>query len=342
MFVDILAHNSEWKKFFLNCHNASIFHHPEWANLLERSYGYKLFWIVTREKAGNVTAGLPAMEISSPLSGRRWVSLPFTDYSAPLYTNLEDLLLILRYLINIREKQNLNSIEIRFPIPQIDGILQYDLFVFHTLKLNADPDVIFKKFRKKGVRYEIKKAKREGVEVKLCSSKKEFEIFCDLQLKTRRKLGVPVQPRKFFELFWDYLIEADMGFVLIAYKEAIPLASSVFLKYKSTVTYKYSASDPKFLKLSPNNAILWEAIKWACLNGYEVFNFGKTKLTNIGLRNFKNGWGTVEEPLPYSFIGSSPSFSSNEMLLKIAGVVIRHSPAIACRGIGKVFYKYFG
>jgi len=210
------------------------------------------------------------------------------------------------------------------------------------LKVNADIDIVFKKFRKKGVRYEIKKAEREGVEVEWCSSKKEFEIFYELQLKTRKRLGVPVQPKRFFALLWDHLILNNFGFILLAYKSAVPLAAAVFLKYKSTIIYKYSASDPDYLKLSPNNAILWEAIKWACLNGYKVFSFGKTLVSNTGLRNFKKGWGTAEEPLPYSFIASSPPFLENKLLHLVAGLVIQHSPSFVCRGIGEAFYKYFG
>ncbi|HEY9325312.1 MAG TPA: hypothetical protein VIS26_01965, partial [Candidatus Limnocylindria bacterium] len=57
------------------------------------------------------------------------------------------------------------------------------------------------------------------------------------------------------------------------------------------------------------------------------------------LRSFKVGWGTREEPLPYSWIGRAPSASSHR-LERAIGPVIRNSSPWVCRAIGEVFYKY--
>jgi len=343
MKIEIIdpSKDCRWSEFVKEHPNGVVFHTPAWIKLLSETYGYRPLAYTFMDSTGIIHRGIPFLEISSPLIGKRWVSLPFTDYCPPLYTKSEELQAILEYLINIRKAQKLKNIEIRFPIHN-KGIFWDNSFVLHILRLDKNPEVVFKGFRKKGVQYEIKKAQRDGVEVRTCASKKEFEIFYDLQLMTRKRLGVPIQPKRFFELLWDRLIEKDFGFVLIAYKNAVPLSGAVFLKYKSTVSYKYSASDPNYLRLSPNNAVLWRAIEWACINGYEVFDFGKTRVANVGLRNFKRGWGTVEQSLPYSFIASSPASSGSGLFHRLAGTVIRHSPSFVCRGIGEALYKHFG
>src|SRR3990170_7853482 len=79
--------DDEWSEFIQSQPTAVIFHHPAWANLISECYGYCSFVVVERNESGEITAGMPIIEISSPLTGRRWISLPFTDYFSPLSTN---------------------------------------------------------------------------------------------------------------------------------------------------------------------------------------------------------------------------------------------------------------
>jgi hypothetical protein len=77
--------------------------------------------------------------------------------------------------------------------------------------------------------------------------------------------------------------------------------------------------------------------------GYKLFDFGKSDLSNTGLRSFKDGWAAVEKPLYYSYY---PSFKSNEHSFnflkdKIVAPLIKSSPDYVCKLIGEIAYKYF-
>jgi hypothetical protein len=85
---------------------------------------------------------------------------------------------------------------------------------------------------------------------------------------------------------------------------------------------------------------LWTAIKWGCENGYHTFDFGRTDLSDEGLRAFKNGWGTREEPLVYSVITDRPPQPSSGRLKRSMAAVIQRSPTWVCRLIGELFYQY--
>lgn len=330
-----------WEEFLGTQQKATIFHHPYWIEVLGECYGYRPFVLVARQASGEIVAGLPLMEVSKPLAGKRWVSLPFTDYCPPLYTNSEDLQAILGYLIDARKERRLKRIEIRFPVPSANGISQDNSFVLHTLNLSSDLDTLFKSFSKKFRQYP-RKAEREGLYLEACDSIKDIEMFYGLHLKTRKKLGVPIQPKKFFDLLREHLMDKELGKVFLAFYKGKPISASVILTYKKHAMIKYSASDPVYLHLRPHYFIFWKSIEWAAENGFQEIDFGKTEVDNLGLRKFKDGWGAVEEPLPYSFIASSPPSSGNGLLQRIAGTVIRHSPSFVCRGIGEAFYKYFG
>src|SRR5262245_35109977 len=62
---------------------ASVFHGQAWARALHACYGFAPRYLVG-EGEGGASSILPLMEVSSWLTGRRGVSLPFTDECAPL------------------------------------------------------------------------------------------------------------------------------------------------------------------------------------------------------------------------------------------------------------------
>ena len=208
----------------------------------------------------------------------------------------------------------------------------------------------FNKSHKKNIRRAI----REDLQVRFDRSKNAIDKFYAIHTANRKRLGVPVQPRRFFDLFWEQMIRRDLGFVVLAYSAAKPISGGVFLKYGSVLTAKYSGSNPDYLAVRPMNLVFWRAIEWACVNGYKTFDFGKSKLSNVGLRRFKDGWGAVETPLAYSTIqpegitGLAKSDSSSLLdrahsVLEVAAQkTIQKSPAFVCRAAGELLYRYFG
>jgi len=331
--------DARWIDFVLGHAQATAFHHPAWAQLLAECYGYRAFALALKDDSGQIVAGLPVMEVQGPLGGRRWVSLPFTDCCPPLLKDSADLPALTAALIRQRE-DGIKTLEVRSPLPQEQQVYFHSDAVMHTLGLSPDPNAVFRKFKKTRVQQCIVKSERGGVTVRHGESLKGMQVFYSLQLRARRRLGTPVQPRRYFELLWQRLIEPELGFLLLAYKDRIPIAGALFLAWNGTVIYKHSASDPAYWHLRPNNLLLWTAIKWGCENGYHTFDFGRTDLDDEGLRNFKNGWGTQEEPLVYSVIADRPPRPSVGRVSRWMRAVIRRSPPVVCRVLGELFYKY--
>jgi lipid II:glycine glycyltransferase (peptidoglycan interpeptide bridge formation enzyme) len=163
-----------------------------------------------------------------------------------------------------------------------------------------------------------------------------------MQLATRRRKGLPVQPRKFFELLQEYVLAKGLGFVLLAYKDQECLAGGLFLHWQRTLTYKYAASSGEEQQYRPNNLLTWTAIRWGCENGYQLFDLGRTELDNAGLRRFKKGWGALEESLTYSTMSSRPLKQSTRKLEQLLHSVIQHSPPWVCRISGELLYRHVG
>jgi len=339
LFLDL--DDARWRALTATDPQAHVFHQPTWAKLLAECYGYRPFVIGVRSADNSIGAGLPAMEIGSLLTGRRWTSLPFTDHCAPLHYGAESLGCLADGLVHLSREQSTPRIELRCELPSQPGIRFYSHQVLHMLPLCRDSDSVASRFHSTH-RRNIKVAQKRGVHIERGEKREHLKAFYRLHLRTRRRQGIPIQPWRFFDLLGSSLIEKGLGFVLLAYKDDECLAAAVFLHWQRTLTYKYGASAEKGLDLRPNNLLFWTAILWGCDNGYTRFDMGRTDLDNTGLRAFKTGWGADEMPLTYSVIGSAPPALGPGRPTRIARTVIRNSPGWVCRVAGELLYKHFG
>jgi hypothetical protein len=137
------------------------------------------------------------------------------------------------------------------------------------------------------------------VTVERATSREALLGFFTLHCRTRRRHGLPPQPWKFFESIHREIILPGNGFVFTAVKDSRPIAATLFLLWEDKVLYKFSASDPALQNLRANNLVIWEAIRFFASQGARSLHFGRTDLSNPGLRRFKLGWGSKEENLQY-------------------------------------------
>jgi CelD/BcsL family acetyltransferase involved in cellulose biosynthesis len=331
-----------WWRLFERDPHAIPFHHPIWTRTLADCYGFPAFGLALADHEGSLLAGIPVVETGGRLRGRRWISLPFTDACPPLMADRNDLRARLeKELDAARLDAGIDSVEVR-AAPAHEGALGLSSGFQHLLQLDPDPDTVFRGFTRE-VRKAIRRAERSEVKVTRAQGETDLtRTFYALHAKTRHRLGVPVQPRRYFTLLWQRIVEPGLGFVLVARAAGRPLAAGVFLAWNRTVIAKYTASDDAAWSMRPNNAIFWHAIKWACENGYSTWDFGRTAAADEGLRTFKRRWGAEELPLTYNVIGrkKTAEWSGAERAARLARPLIRHAPLFICRGIGRAFYRY--
>jgi CelD/BcsL family acetyltransferase involved in cellulose biosynthesis len=327
-----------WSAFVRRCSDASPFHHPVWAGLLAECYGYRPLVLAVTDHTGQIVAGAPVLDVRKPFAGRRWVSLPFTD-SCPLL--IQDQVADDRVNLLIKEvrSKRLEAFELRAGLQEQAHVYTYTPAFHHTLTLSSNPAEVYAKFSKMHQR-NIRKAERLGVTVKRGCSAFDVQTFYRLHLMTRRRLGVPIQPRRFFRLLARRLMATGLGFILVAYVNQTPVAAAVFLAWNGVLVYKYGASDPRYWEYRPNNLLFWSAIRWGCEHGYHTFDMGRTDLDDQGLRRFKNGWGANEALLTYSIIAETPNKSSSGRLEQAISNVIRRSPPWVCQAVGELVYRY--
>lgn len=338
LFID--PTDERWINLISTNPHANIFHHPAWSELMAKSYGYRPFIFGVGDGEGNLGAALPMMEVKSPLRGRRWVSLPFSDHCAPLYRERDYLDSLIEAVVAGYQGGEISQLELRWPFDGRSDFQNHSEFVLHTAELEADFEAMTRRIHSMH-RRNTRVAQKNDVQIVWGNSREHLDEFYQLHLQTRRRQGVPIQPTKFFDWLSSLLIEKGLGFVLLAYKDDACLAAAVFLHWGKTLTYKYGASSTEGLNLRPNNLIFWEAIRWGCENGYTAFDMGRTDLDNPGLQKFKARWGAEEIRLSYSALPNTPAQSKNDQLMPVMQTVIRNSPLWVCKASGEFLYRYF-
>lgn len=330
-----------WLDFIMSRPEAHIFHHPYWLQNLEDCYQYRTFIIVLEDDKQNITAGVPMAEVKSPLTGWRWVSLPFSDHCAPLAESDAHLDTFTDGLLKLVKEQQVPRVKLRWNYPARDEIKTTQKNVFHTGQFcKATEEEMLGQFRRK-IRYCIRTTIERDVQVKMGTTKDYLQQFYRLQTITRKRHGLPVQPWQYFENLGRNVLEKGLGGVLLAYAGDDCIAGEVFLHFQQTVTMKYGASgNINLTDLHPNHLLDWEVIKWGCTHGYKNFDAGRSAIDNEGLRQYKAKWGYIEQPLIYSYIGEQPKEEGKTM--DIIKAIIRRSPLWVCRLAGELLYRHIG
>ena len=126
-----------WDELLLKTPDSSFFHSSQWARVLHESYNYKpLYFSSINDNAFRTL--IPLMEVRSILTGKRGVSLPFTDYCEPIMTDNESFQASLNMIIEYGRKAGWKSIEMRTGNSFPRETSPFSYYCGHTLNLTMD------------------------------------------------------------------------------------------------------------------------------------------------------------------------------------------------------------
>jgi len=323
---------------------ASVFHTPDWLEALRRTYSYDPVAFTTSPPDHPLTNGIPFCGISSWLSGRRLVSLPFSDHCVPLAEGSEQLTGLLASLRDSLDRSRWNSVEIR-PADSYflgsEGFEQSNVFFLHKLDLRPQLDEIFRNLHRDCVQRKIHRATREKLTHEDGRSERLLTQFHCLSVMTRRRHGLPPQPLAWFRNLIMCL--GDKVRIRIASKDGRPIAGILTLDYKQTIVYKYGCSDDRFKQLGGIQMLLWKAIVDAKTDQRSELDMGRSDCDNDGLVTFKDRWGTTRTRLVYLRYPHMRFHSLRDATRdRISRRIFACMPDRLLSATGRALYKYMG
>jgi hypothetical protein len=331
----------DWDSLLGTNEHASFFHTSNWARVLYESYNYTPLYFCSIEN-GTLSALLPVMEVKSVLTGKRGVSLPFTDFCHPIATDQGQYQTIFDHILDYGKHAGWKYIELRNGANTLPNARPSLTYYTHTLELTPNEQDLLKSFRSSTKR-NIKKAEKEGVTVEIHKSFNSIKEFYRLNCITRKHHGLPPQPFYFFKKIYEHVISKKKGFVSVASYLNHVIACAVYFHFSDTAIYKYGASDRTYQHLRANNLVMWEAITSLARNGFRSLNLGRTEPQNTGLLQFKRGWHVKETTINYvRFNLLTNAFEKRSSIPASTHKIFSALPSPVLNLAGRLLYRHVG
>jgi hypothetical protein len=336
--------DARWDALLERHQHASIFHSRAWLEALYRTYGYVPTAYTKSPPAAELENAIVFCCVDSWLTGKRLVSLPFSDYCDPLTLQPASCQSFYGHVLERLKQRDWRYVEIRW----LHGVMgtnpsleSHKTYCFHQLDLTPDLEFLFRGFHKDSTQRKIKRAEREGLIVEQGRSQFHLDSFYELQLLTRRRHGLPPQPRQWFRNL-ACCVGEDLT-ILVAFRNRQPAAAILTLRFKDTLVYKYGCSDPQFHNLGAVQLLFWTAIRNAKRIGLRQFDLGRSDQEDFGLIRFKDRWGAKRSTI---IIGRYPAgvsrWGGDSWKLRLMRPVFRSAPDPVLAGFGGVLYKHLG
>lgn len=291
-------HDPDWDDLVVSHPDCGFFHSAAWAKVLVKTYAHRPFYLYFSRQFQAV-ALVPIMEIKSLFTGRRGVSLPFSDLCAPLIFDQSESARVIGKISELGRERRWRYFELRGGNEMLpECAVAAEKYFSHKLDLTVGLDELFARFQSP-VRRAIRKAENAGVTVEVSRAWEAMMDFYKLHIRTRRRHGLPPQPLSFFRNIHEEIVRRDLGFVVLARIGPKPIAAAVFFHSGEAALYKFGASDERLQELRGNNLVMWTGIKQLVEKGLRTMHFGRTSMGDEGLRRFKLSWGSVEGPIEY-------------------------------------------
>lgn len=350
-----------WTEFIERHPQASVFHTAPWLEALRRTYGYSAVALTGCAPGGQLRYGIPFCQIESWISGSRLVSLPFSDHCQPLVENGEEFETLLSHLSVCCNRSGYKYIEMR-PLeipdhetaelagrtyqtraglnPGASDICEIERYNYHQIDLRSNLETLFGSFHKSCIRRKIERAERERLEYEAGRSEALLAKFYHLLLLTRRRHGLPPQPRAWFENLIDGFGE-DLT-IRAACKNRQPVAGILTLRYKNTFVYKYGASDSTLHRMGGMPMLFWRAIQEEKARGAEELDMGRSDVNNPGLNQFKEHLGGVRRELVYFRMGGHQEAFVAARPRTAVRALFSRMPARLAQVAGRMLYRHSG
>jgi len=183
-----------------------------------------------------LAAILPVMEVNSPLTGRRGVSLPFTDECLCLCDDPLRGQELFGEAMDFGRKRGWRYLECRGPKNLSEKSSPSLSFYGHVLALGEREERIFGQFES-SVRRAIRKAENGKIKVEVSHSLESLLTYYSMHCKTRKKHGLPPQSPSFFRNIFEHVLSKGLGCIVVASHQNRPIAAAIFFHFDDKAIY---------------------------------------------------------------------------------------------------------
>ncbi|HEY0811949.1 MAG TPA: GNAT family N-acetyltransferase [Pseudonocardia sp.] len=280
--------------------DASLFTSPPWIAAVCGTYGFVPEARVALDPSGAAVGGLAWVHVDDA-RGSRLLSLPFCDRADPLVPDLPTWNAVSDAVMSGAVSSGAAPFTLRClndsPAVADERLRVVGEAAWHGTPIDTDLDELRGRFASQS-RRNLATAERSGVKVDVRDDLDAVRAMHRLHVRLRKaKYQLLAQPVAFFERIWSEFAAADGCVTLLARVDDEVIAAAVFLEWAGVLYYKFGASASEHLRVRPNDAIYWTAIRYAAERGLRLVDWGLSDRDQPGLVAYKRKWASVERSL---------------------------------------------
>jgi hypothetical protein len=318
-----------WDAYVMRHPDSTHCHLSGWKEVIEKTYGHKACYLIAERSCGtnnssnsinssNAVVGLlPLIHIKSLIFGNQLVSMPFLNYGGILADNEETEIALLSEAVKLGQKVKASTIELRHlkpltisvpptssdssnpmnpsnssnPSNPINCVTKTHK-VRMLLQLPESSDELFKSYNAK-LRSQIRRPQKEGMD-SIVGGAELLDDFYKVFTVNMRDLGSPVHSKNLFREILNHF-DQNVKIGIVNYKGQ-SVAAGMIIRFKNIIEIPWASTLKKYNQFSPNMLLYWSFLEYACKNGHQYFDFGRST-PGEGTHRFKEQWGAKPFPM---------------------------------------------
>lgn len=366
---DSARHRGEWDRLVTSSALGCVYQMAVWRDVIRSSYGHDAYYLLATESPpierryepaaseapgfvgdpGRAVGILPLIHMRHWLFGNSLVSLPYFDGGGILAAGVEAQSALVQKGLDLAQELGAGVLELR----QLHALVACGQEAAAgrraqgwrvamdaaagkarmVLDLPQSADLLMASFRAK-LRNQIHKPVKAGLKVQI-GGNELLDDFYRVFVENMRELGSPVHAKA---LMRNVLLRFPQAArIFVVYGDGTPVAASLAIGHKETLTNPWASSLRRYSKDAPNMLLYWAMLEFACQHGYRSFDFGRSTIGE-GTYRFKEQWGAVPQPLRWVRF-ERQSASRGDRLTRgqgrgTAAACWSHLPLLATRVLG--------
>jgi len=322
-----------WARYVEQAPGASLFHHPDWCDVVARVFGHRpLHLLATR---GRQTVGvLPLMEVNSLIGGRLHISVPYGTYGGLLADDDEVVDALATQAVRVAHERRARVLDLRSAVACVPGFESVSGYVGFARPLPQHPNDV-PAFLPKRARAAARHARdQDGVsiqhDVRLAPT--VWRLYC----RSMRRLGSINYPYRFFAELLARL--GEWAWVSVAWRGVQPVAGTISFVFRDTIMPYILGADERIRCDGAANLLYLSVMERAVRSGLRFFDYGRSRADNTGAVGFKKNQGFEPRPLGYQrYVPPGqrpPDLKPSSPRFALARRVWRRLPLAATRALG--------
>jgi FemAB-related protein (PEP-CTERM system-associated) len=283
-----------WDHFVLGATGGTLFHTTSWKSAVEDGFGHRAFYFAAWRRR-NIVGVLPMFEVRSLLGGTMFVSVPYGVYGGVLTDEPEAREMLLAKAVADAEARGSRSVELRSEVAVWPVASTSDKYVTFRGRLPRRTEDCLSRLPRKA--RAAARTARERYKLSASHGAEYLPVVWRLYCRSMRRLGSLNYPYGFFES----LIRGTPGghIVTLLRHNDTPVAGLVTLLYNGCAMPYFVGFGENANRLHAANFVYLTAMEEAVRRGYMTFDFGRSRVDNVGACAFKRNQGFEPTPLAY-------------------------------------------